>query len=455
MSAQPFTLRLLDHGARLMDGAGHLLAELKEPDTAGADALRELLPPRAPVQLLLGGALLQCAEVPALAPRERRDVARRLAPGQDGMLTAQALDADPLAEGGHVLWMAAHPRRELDRWLELLAQARARPVFAVPWQRALLAAGRPEEAGALYLTLEPGAAHLLFFRGRNLRFTRVFPPPPELDLREPGEAGIRALGQVVAEELSLLLQFLQQKHRGWTPTALFGVGLPEAAEPAMAALGRSLGLDFSPLGPDLAAFLLEGAARERRRKNGLDLIPQELRDARKRGLFRAVVWGAVAALVALGGATEGFLLHHERILLREAVKAEAAREQRRALAQSGEEAARLRFGLLRLRRAEERQKRAVEGLEQLGVQLLQAPRGLVLQKVEVAQVPGDEVENRFQVDGWARTRKALSLGFLVAYYRRLARFPGMKLAPLHNVRVQDQSELEPGITRFHLEGTAP
>jgi hypothetical protein len=454
VSAHPYTLRLLDHGARLLDGAGQLLAALPEPDAAAAEALRRLLPPRAPVQLILGGALLQCAEVPALAPRERRAVARRLAPGQDGLRAAQALDPDPLAEGGHVLWMAAHPRRDLDRWLELLTQARARPVSAVPWQRALLAAGRPGEPGALYLTLEPGAAHLLFFRGRNLRFTRMF-PPPELDPRDPGAAGIRALDQLVAEELSLLLQFLQQKHRGWAPTALFGVGLPEAAEPAMAALGRSLGLAFSPLGPDLAAFLLEGAARERRRKGGLDLIPHELREARRRGLFRAVVRGAVAALVLLGGATEAFLRHHERVLLREAVKAEAAREQRRALAQAGEAAARLRFGLLRLRRAEDRQKRAVERLEQLGVRLLQVPRGLALQKVEVSQAPGDELANRFQVEGWARTGKAFSLGFLVAYYRHLAGFPGMKLAPLHRVMVQDRQEGEPGTTRFHLEGTAP
>ena len=103
------------------------------------------------------------------------------------------------------------------------------------------------------------------------------------------------------EELSLLLQFLQQKHRGLAPTALLAVGLPEAAVPGLEAVGRALGLPFTSLGPDLDAFLAEGADRERRRRGGLDLSP----GGPGGPPAAAVPGGGVAALggmVALGAA---------------------------------------------------------------------------------------------------------------------------------------------------------
>jgi hypothetical protein len=455
VTADPFTLLVHDLGARLLDAAGAMVAE--RPWAGAADLVR-LLPPRTPVQLVLAGPRVRvvCAEVPPLPARERREAAARLVreagfePGPDWMET---LDPDPRAEGGHVLWAAGAPRDLQEPWLAALAQAQVRPLAALPWQRALLAAGPAEPAGRLCLALEPGAAHLLFFRGRGLRFTRTFALPPELDLADPDPATLGELARMAGEELTILLQFLRQKHKGEPPAALGVVGLPE---PGVAALA-GLGLPVTGLGPDLGAFLAQGADRERQRRGGLDLLPAEVRHAMRIRTFRTVVRVAVAGLVVLGAAAKLTLDRQVRDLEQEARQAEAAAQVRRTLARDGAEAARLRFGLLRLRRAEERQRKAVELLERLGVRLLQAPAGVVLGKVEVRQEPGHDLALRFAVEGRVRTGRRFSLGILAEYYRHLRDVRGLRLEPLKEIAVADgEADSGPGpelaMARFRIGG---
>jgi hypothetical protein len=460
-----FTLLVLDQGARLLDAAGEVLLELG-PDGRG-QALRAALPARAHVQLILAGSGLavQCVESPFLDPREQAEVQRRMVrsiPGPEPLNAGAALDPDPQAEGGHVLWLASHPRREMDDWLEVLAEAGARPVAALPWQRALLAASPRDEAHALHLTLEPGAGRLLFFRGRSLRFTRVFPLPAALDQRPWGPDATREFCRVAGEELALLLQFIQQKQRGVALTTLFTVGLGPGPGAEVAAMAQGLGLALESLGPELPAFLLAGAARERQRKGWLDLVPAEVREARRRRVLRTVVWASALGMALVGAGAKGFLIHGERQLRREAVRAEEALAHRREVMRQGEEAARLRFGLLRVRQAEARQRLATEQLERLGLSVFQVPDGVELQKVEISQVPGDRVQETFQLDGSARTQGGFSLGNLAQYYDHLAEHPGTKLDPLREVTVADQGAGDPAgpapaqaVTRFHLGGTAP
>lgn len=453
MSARTFTLWVDDRGGRLLDGAGALVAERP---VAGAADLARLLPRHGAVQLVLAGPRVRvvCAEVPALAPRERRDAARRLAREAglgEGLDLAQALEPDPRAEGGHALWIAGAPRDLQEPWLAALGPVR--PLAAVPWQRALLAAGPREPAGRLLLVLEPGAAHLLFFRGAGLRFTRTFTLPPELDLAGPDAATLGELARMAGEELTIMLHFLRQKHKGEPPAALGVVGLAEAG---VAALG-ALDLPVTGLGPDLGAFLARGAHLERGRRDRLDLLPEEVRHARRIAVARAVVRAAVAGLVLLGGGAKVVLGRQERRLAAEALQAEAAARNRQALVREGEEAARLRFGLLRLRRAEERQRKAVELLERLGVGLLKVPAGVDLGKVEVRQEPGDDLALRFQVEGQVRTGHAFSLGILAGYYEQLRALPGMRLEPLKDITVADGEDgpklPEQAVARFRIGGT--
>ena len=124
-----FTLVLQDHGFQLWDGTGGILAQGAELlDDEAQAALRRALPPRAAVQLLVAGSgmQVQCQDVPALAPGEAREVLRRLLPQEDGepRNLAFSLVPDPLSEGGHVLWRAGHPRREMDTWVESTLNSR-------------------------------------------------------------------------------------------------------------------------------------------------------------------------------------------------------------------------------------------------------------------------------------------------------------------------------------------
>lgn len=435
------TLLVTHPGARLFDGDGALMEEL-----AGPGDLRAELPPKAAVQVLLDHPQLNvsCHEVPRLSPREQREAQGRLAAVQADQEGAQALEVDPLAQGGHVLWLASQPRKVLEPWLEALTEAGARPLIAMPWQRAFLAALPQDRPGALYLLLEPGAGRLLFFQGRSLRFLRAFPLPEPLEPRP------------LAEELSRLRQFIQLKNRGIALRTLSVLGLPEALGAAMEEVARTLGLELELLAQAPTPFLLDGADRERHHKGALDLLPLAIREARRRRLFRALVWTAAGGLFLLTAGTKFFMAHHEAALAREAARAELARAEREVLAREGEEAARLRFPLLRLRWAENRQVKAAEAMEQLGLRLFQVPEGVTLEKVEVHQLPGGG--QRFVLEGSAVTRGGFSMGALAAYFNHLAAHPHLVLEPLREVAVVDRAAAEGrkperALTRFRLEGT--
>lgn len=463
-----FTLLVRDHDAHLWDDAGNLLANLDRQGPNGwavaGEGLRAVLPAKAPVQLIFAGSRLNvlCQDSPRLNPREQAEVQQRLAGNSENsepQNTAHALDADPQAEGGHVLWMASQPRSEMDELLDALKETGARPVFAMPWQRAFLGTAKQELPSAVYLTLAAGVGNLLFFRGRSLSYTRTFPVPPEMDPQALSDPEVEALCHLAQEELARHLQFIRQKHRGLALTNLFTVGLPEAHVPAMATMGQTLGLTAASLGPSLPAFLLAGAERERRRKGSLDLIPPETRAPAKQRMSRALVWTAGAGLVLIGLGAQALFFYFESALGREAVRAEAARDSRKVLTEAAAQASRQRFGLLRLRQAEQRQGRAMQQLEELGLRIFQVPAGVELQKVQISQAPGNALAHRFTADGVAITRQGFSMGTMADYFKHLTGHPGMRLDPLKEVTVMDSSETglspEHALTRFRLEGTAP
>jgi hypothetical protein len=114
-----------------------------------------------------------------------------------------------------------------------------------------------------------------------------------------------------------------------------------------------------------------------------------------------------------------------------------------------------------VRQAEDRQRGAIEHLEQLGLRLLQPPPGVRLNRVEIAQTSGADLTQAFKVEGSAMTGSEFSVGALASYLDRLAEEPGLKLQPLQDVGVVDSEATaggggaEQALTRFKLEGTAP
>jgi len=469
-TSRTFTLLILDQNARLLDGTNMLLATLPHTHSTGsreADPdLRALLPAKSEVQIILAstGVAISCTDVPSLTTRERKEVHLRLtkaAGDQRALNSAYAVDVDPLAEGGHVLWSVSQPREELDPWLALLQEAGATPIFITPWQRALLAEAQQPPPSVLYLALETGLARVIFARGHNLRFTRTFPLPKDLDPLHLNKANAGELRQMIEEELSLLLQFIQQKHRGLAPTALFTLGLPASPVPVLTQVAQNLGLALTNLATDLPAFLIAGANRERQCKDRLDLLPEEIREARNLSTYRVLVRTGAAAMLMICGGTAALVQHHVKILEQEAVKAENGLEQRQWMAKQGEEASRLRFALLRVRQGEQRQRQATEHLERLGVRILQPPPGVVLRRVEITETSGAGLAHSFKVEGAARTRSEFSMGALVTYLDRLAAEPGLKLDPLRDFLVADSpggtsvGKPEQAQTTFKLGGTAP
>jgi len=163
-------------------------------------------------------------------------------------------------------------------------------------------------------------------------------------------------------------------------------------------------------------------------------------------------------MALLGAGSKAALAHQERILRAEALRAEAAAEQRKAFEREGEEAARLRFGLLRVRWAEARQKQVVEQLEQLGLRLFKVPGGVELHRVDIRQTPGEELLQRFTVEGVALTRQGFSMGALTDYYNHLAAHPQVKMDPVKDVEVVDRTAKGPrerALTQFSFSGETP
>lgn len=474
-TASPFTLLIEARGAQLWSGEGALLAEL--PDLPAGPELRRAwgeglaahLPPGADVQLLLhhGNLEVTCQEVPFLNPKERREAGARLVAAQGGAEAfnwSAGLDPDAFAEGGHQLWVAGHPAEEMRAWLGALRNAKANLVFATPWQRTMLS-GLGEDPAApkdrLVLGLEAEGGHLLYFKGRGLVLQRDFRLPEGVDPAALDEGSGEMLVEAVAEELSRTVQYLKQKHRGAAIDTLHLVGVPELPAGLEERLGRGLRLKLKVLGPEFRAFLLHGAGLERGRKDALNLVPQEVLEARKLRALRLGVWAAAIAVLALCAGLTLVLLGQERMAKLEAERAEGARDQRRALAQTQAQVMRTRFPLLRLRAAEQRQGQAVHQLASLTETLFRVPEGVTLESLEIQQLPGEGLRYRFTVEGVARTRTRFSVGPLADYMARLAARPGLALSPQKQVEVLDgrpEADKEPderALTRFTLEGTSP
>lgn len=473
-TSSPFTLFLEEQGAKLWSPEGALLAELpelpigQELRRTWGDLLAPHLPAGAGVQLLLRHQTLavSCQEVPFLSAKERQDVASRVVAAEAGeeiLNWSSGLDADSFAEGGHQLWVAAHPAAEMWAWLGAIKLGKGTLAFATPWQRALLSAlGTDPQASKdrLVLALEANAGHLLYFRGQGLILQRSFRLPEGVDPGNLDEASGELLVEAIAEELGRSLQFLKQKHRGATFEILNLIGLqrlPAGLEDRMA---RGPRLKLHILAPDLGAFLLKGTAGERSRRDGLNLVPEEVLQARKQRALRVGIWMTAAVILGLCGLATLTLLNQERAQRIEADRAEQARDLRRSLAEAQAQVMRVRFPLLRLRTAEQRQAEAAAGLSSLSEALFAAPEGLTLESLEIVQVPGEKVLHRFTVSGIVRTQRQFSVGPLATYMARLAARPGLSLSPQRKVEVLDRrlegakAPDERALTRFTLEGVA-
>jgi len=468
-----YTLLIEDRGAQLWDAEGRVLARLPEVSPGGTvkevwgEILKEQLPKDAKVQMLLakGNLEIMCQAAPYLSSREQNDVVLRLVhadgPGQLWNY-AFAFDGDPQAEGGHQLWVAWHPEREMEDWLEALVYAGASLVFATAWQRAFLSGMEGDSPIRFYLALESGSGRLLLFHGRELVLMRAFRLPEELDLFDLDDAGSEILTEIVVEEASRTIQFIKQKHRGIALEDMHIVGLPQLPAPMVDRLGRGSRLAVKHAGPFLPAFLLRGLDKERSHAGGLNLVPIHIQDATRLRLLRFTVWVAAAFMVLGLGAAQLILMQNERSLKQILVLAEGARDQRRRLTQEAELAGKLRFGLIRLRHAEQRQKGSIEQLERLGITLFGVPKGITLDKVDVTQLPGDGIRFRFEISGTALTGQRFSVGPLADYLRRLGNHPGMQLDPLRDVSVSDRTAIsgqtqgptDRAITRFKLSGSS-
>lgn len=470
----PFTLVLLDQGAQVWDGEGRLLGDLPESQPgatrrrAWGEQLAELLPGKAKVQILFAhtGMEVDCQDVPYLSTRERRDVAQRvvgLSDSAEPKNVAFALDVDPHAEGGHQFWVARHPEWEMQDCVAALTFAGASLVFATPWQRAFQVALPEELPSGLYLTLERGIGRLLLFHGRGLQLMRAFQLPAEIEPTALDDATGELLTEVVAEECTRTLQFVKQKYRTLRFEDLQVVGLEDPPVHLVERLGRGLRLAVKVLATDLRVFLLQGMARERDRRDGLNLVPLEIQDALKLRLLRLTVWSAALVILALLGGAWWLLKADRARLEQDLAQAQVAKLQRQRLVTEAEQAGRARLGVIRLQRAEARQKASTEQLAKLGALLFDVPTGISLESVDVSQMPGDPLRFRFRVAGSAVTGRAFSVGPLADYVARLGRHPGLQLEPLREVSVSDRTPLrgqalgatEMAITRFHLQGVTP
>ena len=424
-----------------------------------ADALRDLLAHGAEVQLLLGlsGLLLQCQEAPFLSPSEQREVTQRVFLAETGdrsLSTASCLDPDPVADGGHVLWLAAQSQAELADWVGAVQGAGCVPVHVAPFQRALL-----QGLGSLgdlpvdqvVLTVDMGrVGRLCIFHGRFLSLQRTFLLP---------EAGADA-EELIFEEVSRLLQFFKQKNRGVGFRTLQILGLPELSQAFQRRLVGSLTLETAFPAPNLWPVLQEGLKRERARKDGLNLLPIELQEARQLKLFRNLVWGAFLGLGLLLVVASLVLFSQETLLAREVAQAERLLAEREIRTGEDGRIIQARMPLLRERLAERRQALAIARLGSLGLTVFTLPQGIQLEKVELLELPGDTVGHSFEITGLAFTERSFSVGPLAQYLLALGHHPGLTLQPVSEVSISDrvvegrEKKVEQmAITRFTLKGS--
>ena len=465
------SLVLEDRGAFLWDGAGNTLASISpmapgpERRSAWAEAIRESCPPKPEIQVLFahGEVSVDCHEAPYLPPKERRSAALSLLIATDPSNTRHAmgvaLDADPTAKGGHVLWIASFAPPDMFDAISAIEMAGGRIAYAAPVQRLLLRgldqAGTPA-GDRLLLALEQTHGRIAFYRGRTLVLLRTF--------RIPDDSDEETRYEVLFEEISRTLQYIKQRQRATPPAVLYAVGIGHLDTAFKDRLQRSQGLALKELAPASATFILAGARVERGEAHGMNLVPQHILDTRKLKLFRALAWGAAAALVVLCLAGAATIRFQERQLSQDAAQAEANLEARRRILQESDQVARTRIPLLRVRLAEDLQRKKTESLDRLSAILFAAPQGVTLSAIEVRDAAADPGRFEFEVTGTALSEGTLSVAPLAQYLGRLQSLPGLSLAPLQTVDVTDlrtqgaPAEAAPAhqaTARFTLRGTAP
>ncbi len=462
-SKHTFVLVMEDQGAALRDGDGGLLVAL--PGVAAGpqrrsewgSALRGVIPRGSELRVALGQSSLSvnCQGAPFLGASELRDTARRMGAAEGGgtAATGAALDADPEAEGGHVLWVATLPSREMHDLVALAEDLDLRFTLAAPWARLLqrgLEGGPALPRDRMVLALDGGQGRLCVFMGPGLLLQRTFRVPEDEDEETRLER--------VIQELARTLQFAKQRQRNLRVEHLLLVGMEAPSAPF---LDRLKGLHLTAHeGPgDLWPVLWRGLERER--KGGLNLVPVEVLEAQSRKVARLVLW--VASFLALGlmGAMWGWLRWSVDQRGRDADQMEATLVQRKALQAQRHEVVGARVPLWRLRVAAARQIRGGQTRGRLGALLREAPAGVALEKVEVLQAPGEALRYRFVVTGTALTEPSFSTGPLSLYLARLQACPGLELLPMREVQVLDRREEggakidQRAVARFTVEGSAP
>ena len=260
--------------------------------------------------------------------------------------------------------------------------------------------------------------------------------------------------------MSRLLQFFKQKNRLVQFPAIEILGLPELSQAFQARITGSLRLAPSFLGPDLWPALHKGLARERSRKDGLNLLPLEIQEARQRSFFRNLVWAASAGMGLLLLLVGLFLYGQEARFEHEVVRSEQLLAQREASTVEDARIIEARLPLLRDRLAEQRQAQAATRLGVLGLAIFEPPQGIQLEKVEILEAPG--AGHSFEITGLAFTEKSFSMGPLAQYLLALGGARGVSLDPVTEVSISDrvvagkETHLDKlAITRFILKGHAP
>jgi len=212
--------------------------------------------------------------------------------------------------------------------------------------------------------------------------------------------------------------------------------------------------------PTLWPVLQRGLHLERHR-HGLNLVPVEIQELEKRRLLRGVVWAAASITLAIMVILGFFLQFRVSELRKDVEQAKANLAVREAMANQVDSVVQARLPLLRVRAGEVRQVDSMRALARISALLLSPPEGVVLEKVEVLEVPGAQPSHAFTVSGTALTSRDFSVGPLARYLARLSAAPGVHLSPLKEVSVSDRV-LEgkdridqKAVTRFFLEGRVP
>jgi hypothetical protein len=223
----------------------------------------------------------------------------------------------------------------------------------------------------------------------------------------------------------------------------------------------ALHMGLNVLAPDLWPVLMDGVRRERNRKGGLNLLPQEFQEAGNARVFKHLVWACATGIGVLFLGASLFLYSQELLLEREVARASRLLAEREAQTAAEARIVEARIPLLRVKLAERRQGEAVSALSRVGTAIFRPPQGIQLEKVEVQETPAEPLTLAFTITGLAFTERSFSVGPLALYLSALARQPGLTLEPVAEASISDRvvegkaNHLDQmAITRFTLKGTA-